>query len=123
MGSLPCWCNPCKRWIKDNIQKSIFGLHVGGATHITIILGSGRFWKFVSFEVLTLKNTARVACGERASSLSWRRKGRFVEFIGEENYIVFPLSMVRLLLLSPHCLGLFEGLRARGASESARGER
>ena len=96
MGSVPCWRNPCKTWIKDNFQKSTFGLRVGGATHHYHYLGIGAFVEVVSFEVLTPKIAARVACGEKVSSLSWRRKGRFVEFVGGEHYIVFSLmSMVR----------------------------
>ena len=43
MGSLPCWRNPCKTWIKDNFQKSTFGLRVGGATHHYHYLGIGAF--------------------------------------------------------------------------------
>ena len=82
---------------------------------ITIILGSGRLWRFVSFAVLTPKIAARVACGEKVSSLSWRRKGRFVEFVGGEHYIVFSLSMVRHL-----CIGFVQSERER---QEARGKR
>ena len=106
MGSLPCWRNPCKTWIKDNFQKSTFGLRVGGATHHYHYLGIGAFVEVVSFEVVTPKIAARVACGEKVSSLSWQRKGRFVEFVGGEHYIVFSLSMVRHLCILSAAAGL-----------------
>ena len=59
---------PCKTWIKDNFQKSTFGLRVGGATHHYHYLGIGAF-----VEVCQLCSTNTKNCGAR----SVRREGKF----------------------------------------------